>query len=290
MRTPYTTGEALRRGITESELRWAVRKGTVQRIARGVYVDGYDFPTPIERAMAKVVLHGAAAGGTLAGVLHELDGVTLRPPYVVRPRWAKSDRKDVVRRTLFRDPFTEIQGISCLSGFETIIELAQWLDDNRWEQALESALRKKLFELSRLQFELEDLGRSRVKGTRRIRRVLGMRPEGAPPTGSILETLMVQLIREHTDLPDPRRQVEVLSEHGTFIAFVDFAWPDVGMFLELDGQQHKGQPVYDARRETAVVASKGWLPGRFTWHEVTRIPVPTAQRVVAIYNQARLIH
>jgi very-short-patch-repair endonuclease len=125
-------------------------------------------------------------------------------------------------------------------------------------------------------------------GNSRIRRVLALRPSGALPTGSILETLMVQLIRRESSLPAPKRQVEVRTEFDTFVAYVDLAWPECGLFLELDGQQHKGQPVYDARRETAVVATRGWLPGRFTWDEVHNIPKPTLGRVVELFNQATL--
>jgi hypothetical protein len=120
-----------------------------------------------------------------------------------------------------------------------------------------------------------------------VRRVLAVRPPGAPPTGSLLETLMVQLARDVETVGDPTRQLLVENEHGDFVAYVDLAWPELGLFLELDGQQHKDQPVYDARRETAVVAATGWLCGRFTWHEVRHLPNVTIRRLAAIAAQAR---
>lgn len=55
----------------------------------------------------------------------------------------------------------------------------------------------------------------------------------------------------------------------------------------IDGQHHPGQPVYDARRETAVVATMGWLVGRFTWYEVTALPHTTTRRLAALVEQAR---
>jgi very-short-patch-repair endonuclease len=70
-------------------------------------------------------------------------------------------------------------------------------------------------------------------------------------------------------------------------ARVDLAWPDLGLFVELDGQHHKDQPVYDSRRETAVVAATGWRCGRFTWTEVVRVPTATARRLADLANQAR---
>lgn len=72
--------------------------------------------------------------------------------------------------------------------------------------------------------------------------------------------------------------------HGTRL---DTAGPDLGLFAELDGEHHKDQPVYDARRETAVVAATGWLCGRFTWTEVVHTPNSTARRLAALADQAR---
>jgi hypothetical protein len=161
-----------------------------------------------------------------------------------------------------------------------LVDLAAVLDDLRWEQALESALRTRLVSIAALEELLPEMGRARVPGTSRMRRVLRLRPDGAPPTGSLLETYMIQLIRTVPGVPDPVRQLPV----GW--ALLDQSWPDVGLFIELDGQQHAGQPVYDARRETAVVAATGWLCGRFTWHEVVRVPTSTGRRLAAVYQQA----
>lgn len=128
---------------------------------------------------------------------------------------------------------------------------------------------------------------SRVAGTRRIREVLARRPDGAPATESLLETLFIQLAREVDGLPEPTRQHEVYDRHGNLIARVDICWPDIGLFIELDGQQHQGQPVYDARRETAVVAVTGWLPGRFTWRETVTLRRTTKRRLADLATQAR---
>jgi very-short-patch-repair endonuclease len=168
-----------------------------------------------------------------------------------------------------------------------LVDLAAALDDTAWEQALESALRKGLVKVADLEVALPEMARRRTPGVGRIRRVLALRPRGAPPTESLLETLMVQLVRRVPTLPEPRRQLEIFDEHGRFVARVDLAWPDLGLFIELDGQHHRGQPLYDARRETAIVAATGWLCGRFTWTEVTRHPTATARRLIALAEQAR---
>ena len=97
---------------------------------------------------------------------------------------------------------------------------------------------------------------------------------------------MVQLARDIPGLPPPVRQFTVYDARGEFVARVDLCWPQLGLFIELDGQHHPGQPVYDARRETAVVAATGWLVGRFTWYEVVQIPKTTVRRLTALVDQA----
>ena len=99
-----------------------------------------------------------------------------------------------------------------------------------------------------------------------------------------METIALQLARPI--LGEPVRQLVVTWPDGTFVARVDLSWPPKGIFFELDGQHHKDQPVYDARRETAVVAATGWLPGRFTWHELTRVPRATQRRFRQLDDQA----
>jgi hypothetical protein len=179
----------------------------------------------------------------------------------------------VCRRDLEPERIVTVAGLPCTNCLQTLLDLAPSLSDRVWEQALESALRKRLTSVAAFES---------VRAMR-VRRVLDRRPPGAPPTESLLETLMVQLARTVPGLPDPVRQLWIEGAH----ARLDQSWPDLGLFLELDGRHHAGQPVYDARRETAVVAATGWLCGRFTWTEVVRVPHSTARRLGALAEQAR---
>jgi hypothetical protein len=45
-------------------------------------------------------------------------------------------------------------------------------------------------------------------------------------------------------LPAPQRQVLVVNRHGDFVAFVDLAWPELGVFIE---------PVSTARQLAEVI-------------------------------------
>lgn len=253
--------------VTEAVLRWGERRERWRRADRRVWAEGPEELSPLDRARAAVMATGGVASHCLAGVLYGLDSVNLDGLWVTVPPTGRR-RPHVCRRALPESCVVRVCGLPCTNGSRTLRDLATSLGDTVWEQALESALRK---------------GLASIEAVTGNREVLQRRPAGAPPTESLLETLMVQLIRTVPGLPEPVRQlwIEVAG------ARLDLAWPQLGLFIELDGQHHKDQPVYDARRETAVVAATGWLCGRFTWTEVVHLPNATARRLAALADQAR---
>lgn len=284
MRSLYFT--AAESGLTRAKLRHGEAIGRWTRIARNTYRFGGGPPTPLDLALAPAVATGAAVCGRTAGVLLGLDGVDLVGPEVtLRPDGP--NKHPGVRRQVLTAGLSSVAGFPCTTALQTLIDLARVLTDDRWEQALESALRKQLVTMDELFAVLPILSRRRIAGVVRIRRVLDGRPAGAPPTGSLLETLFVQLVRRHLTIHPPARQVEIRDEHGNLVGYADFAWPELGLFIELDGRQHQAQGLYDASRETAIVAATGWLCGRFTWDEVVRHPVATARRLEGLLAQAR---
>ena len=257
MRRLFTAADS---GLSSNALRWGERKGRWRRVQRGVYAEGPDPVTALDRERAKVLASGSPARGGLAGVLLRLDSVSLDGA--------------PTRRTPC-DDIVVVDGLSCSSARRTLLDLAASVDDDTWEQALESALRKRLVTIG----AFADVPNQ--PGAPRVRRVLARRGD-VPPTESLLETYMVQLIRTVPALPEPTRQHEVTWADGSFVARVDLCWPALGIFVELDGQQHKDQPVYDASRQTAVVAATGWRVARFTWREVVHTPRTTARRLAAL--------
>lgn len=272
MRRLFTAADAHAAGITDDGLRWGERSGSWTRVVRGVYGEGPGAPTACDRERAQVLARRTVARGGLAGVLLGLDAVEL-------------DGRPTRERRV--EPAVVPGGVPCAGGLQALIDLAAVLDDDRWEQALESALRKRLTTVPALEAMLPVLAAERLPGSPRIRRVLAKRPVNAPATESLLETIALQVARTVPGLGDPVRQHVVTWPDGSFVARIDLSWPDDGMFFELDGQHHKDQPVYDARRETAVVAATGWLPGRFTWRELVRTPQSSGRRMGAIVVQAR---
>lgn len=220
-----------------------------------------------------------------AGYLLGIDGLDEAvpdDPQVAVPSGASGRGPGRRRRALPEDAITTVDGLRVTTPLQTLLDVAPLVDDLVWEQALEWVLRHGHATVDDIEHAA-----SGIRGADRVRRVLALRPPGAPPTGSLLETLMVQRIRAVPSLPTPQRQVVVRDEHDQFVARVDVAWRELGLFLELDGLGHKGQPVYDATRETGVAAATGWLCGRFTWHEVRRLPRWTERRLARLAEQAR---
>lgn len=280
MRRLFTAKEL---GLTRSGLRAGERAGLWRRVEAGIYAEGPRDPTQLDRARAAVIKTGGVASESFAGWLLGLEGVRFSGPRIFVPPTAGANREGVRRRAVPSARVITVGGIACTDTLQTLVDLAATLDDAHWEQALECALRRGLVRLS----DVTSASEGRQKGALRMRRVLALRPPGAPPTESLLETCMVQLLRTVPGLPPPQRQVRVMNAYDEEVARVDLAWPDLGLFLELDGQHHRGQPVYDSSRETAVVAATGWLCGRFTWLEVVETPVVTRRRVAALVQQAR---
>ncbi|RYB93651.1 hypothetical protein EUA93_04340 [Nocardioides oleivorans] len=79
----------------------------------------------------------------------------------------------------------------------------------------------------------------------------------------------------------PEPQVEIFDEQGTRVARVDFAWPELGVFVEFDGKvkyerYRKGGETLDEflmrekEREVLVCQLTGWTCIRITWADLSR--------------------
>lgn len=276
VRRLFTYAEVLAEGRTRGELRYGKDRELFVRVITDVYAEGPEPPTPFDVALARMHRRGVPAWGLVAGRLYDLDAVhDLDPPPVTRRRAPDLGGESRL-----------VRGILCASPLQVMIDLATFLEDDRWEQANESALHKKLFTIDEERALVADLTLRRTPGVARMRRVLALRPDGAAPTESRLETIAIQVARQAEDVPEPTRQHVVHNRHGDFVARVDVSWPELGGFLELDGLGHRNQPVYDATRESSVVNATGWLPNRMTWREAN-ITAWAARRMSEFLAQAR---
>jgi len=93
-------------------------------------------------------------------------------------------------------------------------------------------------------------------------------------------------------VPAPIPQHEVYDDRGRLVARLDFAWPELGVWLEFDGRekyvQHRrpGESVVDAvlrekQRESRIAELTGWRCIRITWADLER-PGATVARILAM--------
>jgi hypothetical protein len=251
MRELRTTEQVLGSGASASRIKWALQTGRWTLIIRGVYGRGPKLPSKLDIARATALVTNGVSHALVAGELHAFDNVRCDEPEVWVPRSANAERKGVRRKIKMPNETVELHQVRCTTAADTLLELARRLDDIAWEQALEFCLRKEYVTAELVGLHI-------------------------PHTDSLLETLAVQLFRSDPALPVPTRQLRIFDPVGQrFVARVDLCWPHLGIFLELDGQQHKDQPVYDAVRQNKVTKSTRWLCVRLTWDQVNKWPEAT---------------
>ena len=285
MRELRTTERLAADGVSRDRVRWALKTGRWTRIIQGVVGRGPEPPSKLDIGRATALVTDGISAGCLSAALRNFDGVRLEAPEVIVSSRSSVRRAGVSRRDVL-PPFEIVGGVKCMTAPDTLYELAAAIDDVVWEQALEFCLRTKQVTLE----QLVAWQQPNTVAARRVRRVRAVRGGlDIPPTESLLETLAVQLLRQDPSLPTPTRQFAIYDEYDNFVGRPDLCWPELGVFLELDGQQHKGQPVYDARRQTRIAIATSWLCGRLTWDEVHNNPKATLREIADLLLAARAL-
>ena len=258
-----------------------------RRVAPGIYLvraQPADWRAPLLAAQlwggpGAVLSHdsaGALLGLGVSRAVHLSVRRSTKPPadWYVHRRAVPAERVVVSATGLLRH--TDL--------LSTLADLAASLDDVRFEWALESALRLRLS----TSVALADLGVGDGKGqaARRVRRVLALRGADVQPTGSVLETQFVQAAA--VDVPALQRQVRLDLGGGHGTVFLDLAWPELGLFIEIDGHWHDEAPARadDRNRQNEIVIAMGWRPLRYSGDDLRRRPCYCATRLEAACRQA----
>jgi hypothetical protein len=270
LRTAAGLAEA---GITRDRIKWALKTGRWTLIIRGVYGRGADRPSEMDRVRATALVTNGVLDAVATAHINNFDGVDRWWPRVLVLAGTSGKRDGVRRVKQLPADTVEIGQVRAMTPGDALRELASVLDDTHWEQALEFCLRKKLVTTS----EISEWQHARVRRVIRLRGGLLI-----PPTESLLETLAVQLIRLDPSIPMPTRQFAIYDDDGNFVGRPDLCWPELGIFLELDGEGHKNQPVYDAVRQTRITSKTRWLVGRLTWTQVHDFPEATLRDIAAL--------
>src|SRR3954447_26806999 len=164
-----------------------------------------------------------------------------------------------------------VDGIRCTDEVRTLIDYAGVVDDVHVERAMEAVFRRSPEKRALLVDRATALSRPGKVGPARALRVEARLP--ATRTESDLETVYWQELRRWgVDLP--------VRQHPVGRYRLDLAYPDIQLFVELDGFGAHGSYeafVKDRHRQNDVV-SRDWVPLRFTDSDVRRFGRRTAMQ------------
>jgi very-short-patch-repair endonuclease len=262
-----------------------ISKRLASGLWRGVDRNVYAFAsTPSswrQRVLAACLAGPAVASHRAAGWLWSLPGMGSDHVEVTALRHRRRRASDVIWHESFhleaRD-VTEVDGIPVTRPVRTFLDLASLLSESHLEEVLNEGIRRNLMSVPAVGLRLQQLGQLR-RGAGRARRVLESYVPGQRPPESVLETRYLQLIRS-AGLPIGFPQYEVQLPDGRH-ARVDFAYPELGVGVELDGEAYHYGERADRRDRTREneLGALGLRILRFDWEDVTKHPDDVVQLV-----------
>lgn len=268
-------------GLSERQILTRVRLGRWEQVHPGVYrIAGAPGGDLADLAAATVWTTGVASHLSAAWLLGLVDPVPQRPE-VTAGRSRTSRRAGVrVHRTadLIGSDTTTCHGIRCTTATRTCIDLGARLGVAGLERVIDRALHLRLTHLDRLILRFLQLARPGRDGIAAVRQVLTVMDPALAPAESDLETLLLQILRDH-GVRLPVRQY-VLEVEGRTIR-VDLCYPEHRLVIESDGfTHHGGRLAFEGDRERQnLLVLAGWRVLRFTWRHICDRPAWVAQQV-----------
>lgn len=278
-----TLEEARLWGISRDAVGRLVRRGTLQRLWRGVYSIGV--PSRLGLIVAAVRwADPAVASHQTAAEMWRLDGIPADATIHIAATTRRRTEGVVVHRAAALDGFNTavVRNVPVTSPTRTLFDLASVVDESSLQLATEDALRRGLTSTARLTWAVSAQGGQGHPGTRVFRKVLSSL-EGRRATDSPLEARFLQQIRA-AGLPLPVPQYEIRS-NGKFVARVDFAYPDRRIAIEIDGYRwHSGGEAWarDHARYRQLTLL-GWTPVPITHDDIAgRTVAPLVANVLGV--------
>lgn len=275
-------------GGDDLDLRAAVRAGELRRVRAGTYAWAQHWDTLDERgrhlllargvvlkAGTPVVLSHSTAVALHGGPLWELP---LTDVHVTRPDQRGGRREAGLvqhRGALGADDIVTIEGLEVTSPARTALDVTVLAGTERTLPVMDDFLHRRL--TTRVDLEACRLRMNAWPGTLvsdvTVRLADGRRE-------SVGESRTAYWLYRG-GVPRPHPQWPVHDRTGRLVARLDFAWPELGVWLEFDGKEkylehrREGESVVDAvlrekRREERVARLTGWRCIRITWSDLHR--------------------
>lgn len=276
-----TRAEANARGVTDRQLYRRVASGLLERVFPELYVH---LGTPATSTQALRIASMASRGVISHRSAAHLHGLLKRPPPLPEVT------VDVHRR--FRHPGVVVHrndrlddcdvmvvgGLLTTTAVRALIDIGTKVTFVTLTRATERGLRAGLFTEDEVYTTRRRLARRGRDGVGPVGTLLDCRSADLRATDSDLELMLWEVI-ERSDLPMPRRQVEVVANGASYR--LDMAYPERRLALEGDGYgAHTERATFekDRVRQNDLLLD-GWLVLRFTWEQIIGHPEQVARSI-----------
>ena len=262
----FTNRQAVSVGFSQAAI---LNRRTTKRwldAHRGVYVIAGSPRTEEQRVMAAVLALGprAVAASLTAAWLHGLVEKCPERCYVAMPPGQhRQVRKGIVllEASLTQSDVRTVNSIRATGPNRTVVDAAAVMSRSALEAVLDDAVLRGLTTVPLLRRYIKERRLEHRPGMRVLRELLDDRITGV--SYKELEKMFLRKLRAAL-LPEPVRQ------HPIGRYFVDVAYPDARIAIELDGRAHhfSGKAFReDPRRQNEIVLA-GYSLLRFTWEDV----------------------
>ncbi|MBB3083172.1 type IV toxin-antitoxin system AbiEi family antitoxin domain-containing protein [Geodermatophilus sabuli] len=291
--------DALAAGLSDGELARFVRRGELERLQRGAYLDT-GTTVHRHRAVIEATVAGLRRPGVVshasAAVLHGLPlwrVPTARVHLIRRPPAAGSGSARVhlhVAR-LPEDQVTVVDGLRVTDATRTVVDLARTLPFEPAVVTADAALAARLTTRAALTACLAGMGP--VPGARRAARALDFADERSESVGESRSRVLIHRV----GLPAPEVQLRVHRADGSVVGRCDFGWEGARTLGEFDGRvkygrllrpgQAPGDAVFEEKLREDELRDAGWEMVRWTWADLDRPQVVAARLRRAFARGAR---
>lgn len=250
--------QALGCGLSREGVSRRVRSGRWRRVLPRVYVICGSRATWEQRVVAAALWGGdqAAVSRASAAALWKFPGFGRTKIHITHP--AKRGRHGILVHRARLEPWdvTALDGVPLTTAARTLADVAGTLAPTSFDAAFHYCLHSRLASVR----DLAELSQRRSgpghPGTALLRQAVAAY-SGGRPAASALEAECARLLHR-SKLPAPVRQHEVRVDGRT--RFLDFAWPDAGVALEVDGYRwHSSRGAWESdRARTRDLRRAGW--------------------------------
>ncbi|UDY34989.1 type IV toxin-antitoxin system AbiEi family antitoxin domain-containing protein [Dermatobacter hominis] len=294
----FSADQAVSLGISRKQVRTAHHAGVLQRIHPSVYwLGGGRVPRPSLVHAAVLAVGGGVPSHESSLFLHGVD----RVPFVVAISTGPGARTDLpgVRihrvRDLVPPHLCIVDGLVTTTIERALVDVTSVFAPVRTEWLLDQlTITTRRTSIGRIGRVLRQVNRRGRRGIGTLATLLDERRPSDPTPRSRLERSADELLAL-TGLPPAEREYPLpsllVADGGPVEGFVDRAWPDVQLIVEVDGRpwHARERDMARDRRRDRRAAAAGWQTLRILDEEVSDVPDEVVADIVAAHAERRVL-